>query len=144
MVGSLSELVSLKESAVLRARQRSKEANDEHVEVTREMRQQIADLQNSLAKYNSLVHYASTPFTLIALIRLQGAKVKEQLTPESSPGPTVTRLLTQVHTLEDELRVSNHSAAALAGQLRTLNGELQRWKDLADARHAKLQSLQDR
>ena len=140
----MSELVSLKESAVLRARQRSKEANDEHVEVTREMRRQIADLQNSLAKYISLFHYASTLFILIALIRLQGAKVKEQLTPESSPGPTVTRLLTQVHTLEDELRVSNHSAAALAGQLRTLNGELQRWKDLADARHAKLQSLQDR
>jgi phage-related minor tail protein len=54
-VGSLSELVSLKESAVLRARQRSKEANDEHVEVTREMRRQIADLQNSLAKYISLI-----------------------------------------------------------------------------------------
>lgn len=56
MVGSLSELVSLKESAVLRARQRSKEANDEHIEVTREMRRQIADLQNSLARYISLLH----------------------------------------------------------------------------------------
>jgi hypothetical protein len=143
MVGSLSELVSLKESAVLRARQRAKEANDEHVEVTKEMRRQIAELQNSLAKYISKMFLSNNPLT-IALIRMQGARVKEQVTPESSPGPTVTRLLTQVHTLEDELRVSNHSAATLAGQLRTLNGELQRWKDLADARHAKLQSLQDR
>jgi len=50
MVASLSELVSLKESAVLRARQRLKETNDEHAEVTKEMRRQIADLNTSLAK----------------------------------------------------------------------------------------------
>jgi hypothetical protein len=51
MVASLSEIVSLKESAIIRARQRLKESNDEHAEVTKELRRQIVELQNSLAKY---------------------------------------------------------------------------------------------
>ncbi|XP_065340719.1 paramyosin-like [Cloeon dipterum] len=125
MVASLSELVSLKEAAVVRARQRLKEAHDEHSNVTKELRRQLFDLQNSMAK-------------------LEGSKVREHTAPEVSQGPTVTKLLTQLHTVEDELRVSNHSAGTLAGQLKTLSGELQKWKDLAEARQTKLLSLQER
>ncbi|XP_059474825.1 centrosomal protein of 290 kDa-like [Neocloeon triangulifer] len=125
MVASLSELVSLKEGAVTRARQRLKEANDDNSEMTRELRRQLIELQNSMAK-------------------LQGSRVMEQVSPEISQGPTITKLLTQVHTLEDEIRVSNHSAATLAGQLRSVSSEMQRWKDLAEARQTKLQAIQDR
>ena len=63
---------------------------------------------------------------------------------ESTGGPTVARLLTQVHELEDELRVANHGAGALAGQLRAATTEAQRWQDLAETRQARLQQLQDR
>lgn len=50
MVSSLSELVSLKEAALGRARQRLRDTHTEHANVARALRQQAAELRDSLAK----------------------------------------------------------------------------------------------